>query len=72
MDECIHLLDPATCTICNGKDRARRLAAQSVKFAFGAKFVGPCPTCGESVVPGDVLFRMVDESLRCDSCKVRA
>lgn len=71
-DECIHLMDPAHCTLCNGKEAARRRDAQSIAYVFEAHYESHCQTCGEPVAIGDSMFRMVDGSLRCDQCKVNA
>lgn len=56
-DECIHLLGPATCTICNGRDRRERIAAQPVGWTrpFRARFPGRCGGCSEPVDVGDLV-----------------
>lgn len=76
-DECIHLLDPATCTICNGRDRRERVASRGEERhgkAFTAKYAGQCSECnlpisvGQSIViiQGDhVLDRRRFAHARC-------
>jgi len=51
MDECIHLIDPSTCTICNGKD----VRSRTVDYIFTAQFTSHCSACGEMVFEGESI-----------------
>ena len=53
MSECIHLLDPATCTICNGwlkRDLSRRWSRP-----FPARYSSRCFQCGERIYEGQLI-----------------
>ena len=62
MDECIHLLDPATCTICNGRQRREAREAHTAWSApFRAKFDGFCRSCDVTIDQGDLIVYDGDE-----------
>lgn len=53
-DECMHLLDPQTCTICNGREKRERVT-QSWSNPFTAKYDGYCTRCRGSIDAGDQI-----------------
>lgn len=67
-DECIHLLDPATCTICNGRDKREREAARTVVRTFAARFGGTCRRCDEGIEPGSLISELGDGSYVHEEC----
>lgn len=74
--ECIHLIDPATCTICNGSDRKRRLEArreaEAISYVFPAKWDTACMRCQDRLWVGASVYRMGDGSLVCSDCATLA
>ncbi len=65
-DECIHLNDPALCTICNGKDAAGRRTVRAVSSARPApKPTAPKPT--SSKTPSKRLTRSVVATRSADT-----
>jgi hypothetical protein len=57
--ECIHLLDAATCSICNGRDaREKADAIPKVEATFQARFAGECPECEFPIHEGQVVHRL--------------
>lgn len=54
-EECIHLLDPSTCTICNGRDKREAEAESSRYKMFPAKYAGRCSACRFSISIGDLI-----------------
>jgi hypothetical protein len=66
-DECIHLLDPATCTICNGRDARERKAAKTVVRTFTARYAGHC-RCGDLIAPGAIIAELGDGQYVCEEC----
>ncbi len=63
-DECIHLMPPAQCSYCNGREareRAAELAASSeVVATFEAKYAGPCGRCGDWFDSGERICKTED------------
>jgi hypothetical protein len=53
-DECMHLLDPATCTICNGREKRQRVT-QSWSDPFHARYDSRCIRCDERINEGDLI-----------------
>lgn len=56
-EECIHLLDPADCTICNGREKREKQAAtfDLVGAEIEARYEGSCPNCRQPIEVGDSL-----------------
>lgn len=53
---CRHLLEPAECTLCNGRDdRARAAQTKAAGRPIAAKFPTRCMACQERVVVGDLI-----------------
>jgi hypothetical protein len=80
-EPCIHDLDPATCSVCNGAEK--RAAAESATFRstaergtygpwFAAKFSGMCNGCFEDIEPGDTIRADGDGCYLCEDCGVAA
>lgn len=66
-NDCIHLLDPATCTICNGRDeRERRNRIRTVERPriFPARFAGDCDACNLPIHVGQPIV------WRPDTCPI--
>jgi hypothetical protein len=65
MDECIHLLDPDTCTICNGrvKKEEKQVEVQrawdAVMGGVLAQYGGTCSECHEWFNAGEMIVHMV-------------
>lgn len=60
-DECMHLLDPATCTLCNGHDkRERGRKPVALGRSFPARFDGWCGGCGGDIETGESIVRTDD------------
>jgi hypothetical protein len=70
-EECIHLLDPAQCTICNGSDRRREKEDKEVVAMFDAKFSGVCRSCGDVIEAGDRIGRLNNGKYVCEDCAAR-
>ena len=67
-EECIHLLDPATCTICNGRDRREKAAAMAERRVFPARFDGWCSFCQSAINVGDLISWAADEPVVHEEC----
>lgn len=67
-DECIHLLNPATCTICNGRERRERETHTEGRREFPAKYEGQCPTCNLPIRVGDTVAWRTGEPARHARC----
>lgn len=73
-DECIHLMVPSECSICNGKEleakrqtkRAREMAL--ALGAFEATYSGTCYRCGEWFDAGAPITKAGDGWIHWD-CK---
>lgn len=61
MSECIHLLEPSTCTICNGRDRQRVRLKETPRSTTRARFVGRCDAC-DLLIHEDELLGLIDGS----------
>jgi hypothetical protein len=62
-DECIHLLDPATCTLCNGREKREREEAARIvveSHPFRARFDGRCRACFDGFTEGELIVRIND------------
>jgi len=65
-DECIHLLDPSTCTICNGRAKRER-ARTTWSNPFAARYPGRCFVCDERIDEGDQI-RFSDGAVAHEDC----
>jgi hypothetical protein len=53
---CRHLLEPATCTVCNGRDDHERVArTKGSGRPVPAKYPTRCMACQERVLVGDLI-----------------
>lgn len=75
-EECIHLLDPTTCSLCRPKGKTRamrdfRQARRSIHASgFQAQYDGQCFECGGDISAGDYIAHRDDGGYRhveCDS-----
>ncbi len=66
-DECIHLLDPRTCTICNGRDAREHAEARRVVTTTTAQFASTL-RCGHEVELGDLISLTGDGRWLCEDC----
>ena len=61
-DECMHLLDPATCTICNGRDkretqqRRHHMDSTYPASVVVARFEGWCDECHGTIESGQDII----------------
>ena len=60
MDECIHRLDPATCTICNGRYRRERHQVVEWSRPFTARYDGQCDACDLPIHAGEYIVYRAD------------
>jgi alkyl hydroperoxide reductase subunit AhpF len=67
--ECIHLLDPATCTLCNGRAKREADAARAVVRIFGARYTGQCKACDGPIYPGRRIAELGDGSYVHEDCQ---
>lgn len=54
-EECIHLMDPASCTLCNGRAAKERKEAEQAPRTFPAKYEGQCPACDLPIYVGQMV-----------------
>lgn len=69
MDDCIHLMDPAHCTLCNGRAARETKAAHTVRQWFIAGYPGHCEGCHDRIRPGEEIAQMEDGSYKHWGCK---
>ena len=55
MSECIHLLDPGVCALCNGRTPVRMLIDDPPEALTTARYDGMCLRCDEPIDEGDEL-----------------
>ena len=67
-EECIHLLDPATCTICNGHDRRLKQQQAQRGHSFPAKYASRCYVCRDEIAVGDMIYWIEGEPAVHDEC----
>lgn len=65
---CIHLLEPETCTMCNGHD-AREKAEKDPWKRFPAKYEGQCRKCHLPIYPRQMVAWREGESAVHDGCQ---
>jgi hypothetical protein len=66
-DECIHLLEPSTCTLCNGSAKRDR----TIDYVFTAQFNSHCSWCGEMVYEGESIACTLTGSYGHPSCFIQ-
>ena len=66
-EPCIHLLDPATCTMCNGREERERRAATTVAYTMTARYDSTLG-CGHAVEVGDEFAVMSNGLYKCSDC----
>ena len=67
-EECIHLIDPATCTICNGHDRRLKQQQALRGHRFLAKYASRCCVCHDEIAVGDLIYWIEGEPAIHDEC----
>lgn len=70
--ECVHLLSPSQCTICNGRDAAGRAERWVVERWFVAKYTGMCVRCGDVFHPGEMIGVTVSREYVCGAHRERS
>jgi hypothetical protein len=55
MTECIHDLEPATCSICNGRDRRDRTIVGPRPHSITSRFDSRCDFCDRRIREGDAI-----------------
>jgi hypothetical protein len=48
IEECIHLLDPSTCVLCNGREKRERAVVRWTN-PFPARYAGLCSVCSDQI-----------------------
>lgn len=75
-EPCIHDLDPATCSVCNGAEKRQQAQRPFTSAAergvygpwFTARFPGMCTGCPADIRPGDTIRADGDGLYLCEEC----
>jgi len=69
MEECIHALNPAWCTICNGREKKEKKEANEIVNMFRSVFGGSCQwgNCDEYIEVGDIMQKTADGRYVCSA-----
>lgn len=60
MTDCIHDLDPTTCSICNGRERRVRTVQSKPDIVITSRYDGSCGFCERSIVVGQRIGKTDD------------
>lgn len=71
-DLCIHEMLPASCTICNGREKREESDGKKLSHTFTASFSGVCRGCGDVIEPGDTIGRLNNGKYVCEDCAEKA
>lgn len=63
--ECVHLLPPSQCVLCNGREAAENRARWQVDRWFTAHYSGRCVRCGDEFHPGDMIGMTASREYVC-------
>jgi hypothetical protein len=55
VNECIHELDPPTCSICNGRDRRSQRVETRPEAVIESRFDSRCDYCDRRIQVGDSI-----------------
>lgn len=61
-------MDPAWCTMCNGRDRREEQAAAERPHIFPAKFESHCPECNLPISIGQQVAWLPERPAVHESC----
>ena len=71
-EPCIHEMDPAYCSACNGAEKRAKAAHRREPARFGpwfpARYDGRCSGCGEPFEPGEKIRSDGDGGWLCEDC----
>lgn len=70
-EECIHELDPRTCSVCSGRDREPPAGPANFGPWFSSMYPGKCAGCGDEFGVRDRIRADGDGGYLCGSCGER-